>query len=139
MRRSVQRPIVGQVARYEGYYAPHWEIAHIEVRVSRIRRVYFGVMLGVGIIFAFQFNIMRPIATAPFVMLILLLVAMPAKEWWSPRFPSDFELDPNASGGPIVFDGIVTKRGLYGHRGLMRRRVEIVSIVDYRPSQMNPT
>jgi hypothetical protein len=131
MAHSVQRPLVGQIARYEGVYRPHWEIGHIGIRVTRTRKLLGGAVPALGFLGAFWLGLIGPIEAAVFTGLLVGLAAMPAEEWWSPAFPPEFEGGLDDEGGPIEFEGIVTERGRYGHKGVMRRRVEIVRILLY--------
>ncbi len=134
---SVQRPVVGQIARYEGIYRPGWESGHIGVRVSRNRKLLVGAVAGLSLLGAFWAGFFSPLSTAMLASVLVLLVAIPAEERWTPSFPPHFEAELEDEGGPMEFDGIVTKRGLYGHKGCMHRRVEIVRILHYQPRRTN--
>jgi hypothetical protein len=133
MVRTVQWPVVGQIARYEGTYRPHWEIGHIAVRVARVRKLLAGAVAGLGLFGAFWIGFCGPIEAAVLGGVLVLLLGTPAEEWWSPSFPPGYEGGLEGEGGPIEFEGIVTRRGWYGHKGIMRRRVEIIRIIKYLP------
>lgn len=129
---AVQRPMVGRIARYEGVYRPHWEIGHIGVRVSRIRKLLVGAAAGLGLLGAFWLRFFSPVEAIVFAVVLVLLMTPPAEERWSPSFPPDLRAEFEGKGGPIEFEGIVTERRWYGHKGMMHRRVEIVRVLQYQ-------
>jgi hypothetical protein len=136
--RLVQRPVVGQVARYEGTYRPHWEIGHIRVRVSRARRLVVGAAVVLAALAGWAVGLVGPLGLVPLGGLAVGLAALPAVEWWSADFPPGFEGGWDGPGGPIVFDGVVTGRGRYGHMGMMQRKVEISRVVRYALAEPSP-
>jgi hypothetical protein len=133
MVRSIQKPLVGKVARYEGVYRPHWEIGHIAVRVSRVRKL-FSVAAGTMVLLAF-FWLEFGGWVETLIMLggLCLVAATPSEERWAPRFPPNFEGTLDDGDTPIEFEGVVTVPGWYGHKGIMRRSVEIVRVLRYTP------
>jgi hypothetical protein len=133
MAGGIQTPVVGQVARYEGDYRPHWEIGHIGVRVSPVRKLLAGGLVGVVLLTLLLFGwIKLPVAGIAAAVVTVWMV-MPAEDRWSPHFPPEFGGDLDDEGGRIEFEGVVTERGLYGHRGFMNRSVEIVRVLRYEP------
>jgi hypothetical protein len=131
MAQSVQKPLVGQIARYEGVYRPHWEIGHIAVRVSRARKLVLGALAALGLLLAFWLGFLSPVDVSVFGGLLALLVITPAEERWMPCFPPGSLHDLDDEGGPIEFEGIVTARGWYGHMGYLNRGVEVVRVLRY--------
>jgi two-component system, cell cycle response regulator DivK len=133
--RSVQKPVIGQLARYEGEYRPHGDIGHVSVRLSRASKLLPCALGALGLLAAFWLGIFTLLETSAVAALLVWLLAMPPEEWWLPSFPPSFQRDPEDGGGFIEFDGIVTERGRYGHEGMMRRRVEIVRVLHYEPNR----
>jgi two-component system, cell cycle response regulator DivK len=131
--RSIQRPVIGQLARYEGEYHPHGEIGHVSVRLSRVSNLLLGVLWALGLLATFWLGIFTFLETSVVAALLVFLLTLPPEEWWLPSFPPSFQREPEDQGGFIEFDGIVTERGRYGHKGMMRRRVEIVRVLRYEP------
>jgi hypothetical protein len=128
MAPPIQKPLVGKAARYEGIYRPHWEIGHIEVRVSRMRRLLLCGLGLLGLLAALGGGILGPFETCWFAGLIVLLAVSPAKERWAPCGNAIIDMDSN-EGELIAFEGIVSTRGHYGHKGFMHRTVEILRLI----------
>jgi hypothetical protein len=58
-------------------------------------------------------------------------------EWWQPGFPEGFAPPGGWNDGgtfEITFEGTVSKWGSFGHRGSMRRTVEVHEVVSLAPS-----
>jgi hypothetical protein len=86
-----------------------------------------------------------------FLILIVARAALPNEERWAPYCPDTCEIGVDKrgrplmptnwedaledQGGPIVFEGIVSAPGRYGHMGIMRRRVEMVRILRYKKAE----
>ena len=95
-----------QPETYTGIYRPHWEIGHIQIPLAK-RSV----------------------------------IGFPTFESWCPRFAtgiSEVETDDDDlfQGGLqfiITFVGTPSRRGQYGHMGMMDRKVAIDSIVEITP------
>jgi hypothetical protein len=137
---ALQTPLVGQLARYEGTYRPHWEIPHVRVRVSRRRRLIRAtviVMFWLGVLWLRGLPLEGLLLGVAFFAVCLVV---PAEEMWAPLFSPgstcgslpqrvDFEIDYTPT--TIEFEGIVTALGRYGHKGCMERQVEIVRVLRY--------
>jgi hypothetical protein len=135
MARRIQTPLVSQLARYEGDYRPHWEIGHIGVRVSPVRKLLAGGLCGAVLLALLLFGRINLSVAGIAAGVLVVWMVMPAEERWSPHFPPEFGGDLDDEGGPIEFEGVVTQRGLYGHRGMMNRKVEIVRVLRYEPRE----
>jgi hypothetical protein len=133
MRRAVQRPIVGCVARYEGIWRPHWEISHINVRVPRKRRLAIEVAAGACLLVTFGIGFLDTFDLLYLGGVAALLAALPAQEQWSVNFPAVFSAELCERGGRIVFDGEVSSRGRHGHMGSMHRVVKIIRVLEFDP------
>src|SRR5690349_10019118 len=103
MAQSVQQPLVGQIARYEGVYRPHWEIGHIAVRVSRTRKLVLGALAGLALFVAFWLGFLSQVDVCVFAGLLAILVMTPAEERWAAFFPPDFVGCMDDRGGRIEF------------------------------------
>jgi hypothetical protein len=98
--------VASQPRTFTGIYRPHWEIGHIQIPLAK--RTVFG---------------------------------FPTFESWCPRFADDVreshDEDDDLSDRPrqfiITFVGTPSKRGQYGHMGMMDRKVAIESIVELKP------
>jgi hypothetical protein len=133
MTRSLQRPVIGQVIRYDGLYRPHWEIGHIAVRVSRARKLFAIAVCAVVLLVANRLEFTDSDHTCVLAGVLMLLGAIPSEELWSPRFPRGFEHDLEDGNSFIEFEGVVTARGRYGHKGIMQRRVDILRVLRFEP------
>jgi hypothetical protein len=98
--------VESQPKTYTGIYRPHWEIGHIQIPLAK--RTVFG---------------------------------FPTFESWCPRFADDdcesLDADDDLADRPrqfiITFIGTPSKRGQYGHMGMVDRKVAINSIVELKP------
>jgi len=143
----IQFPEEGIIKRYIGVYRPHWEIGHIAVRVPRapvsIRSLIFPAFVTLGLISLLWCGILEPFVSVAVLALLLCVEVgirfMPNEERWtlsiSPDCNFGFDYD---HGGPIEFEGVVSATGLYGHKGIMPRKVEIVRVVRCRSSRSRP-
>lgn len=135
MAQSIQQPLEGIVTRYEGIWRPDWEIAHIAVHVSRARKLRRIAFIGLGLLIVFVTGLVGPIETGYVFGLLTLVAAAPSTERWAPRFPPGSDIGLGEQGGPIQFEGIVSAPGYFGHKGIMRRTVEIVTILRYNEAE----
>lgn len=140
----IQKPIEGATATYVGVYRPHWEIAHIAVRVPRgrvsIRRLNFPVFFALAVLAGFVMNrvnlIEASVVVGLFAIVEFSLWMLPNEERWAPQFPAGSDVGHDETGGPIEFEGVVSAPGSYGHKGMMRRQVEIVRVLRYKNRQV---
>jgi len=130
---SIQTPLVGQIATYRGVYRPYWEIAHIAVRVSQVRKLP-RVAAAAGVLLLFLLlGVIGWTATLAAAGLLVVVALFPAEEWWAPQFPPDVDRRLLEGGvTPIEFDGIVSAPRWYGYMGLMRRTVDVIRVRPYR-------
>src|SRR5205807_2044722 len=60
----VQVPVEGKTAAYKGVYRPHWEVAHIAVRVPRagfsLRSLTFPTLVLLGALALFFCGLLKP-------------------------------------------------------------------------------
>jgi hypothetical protein len=132
MASSVQRPVEGVVATYEGVYLPHWEVGHIAVRVSRSRKLLGIACIALGLCAVYVLGYLNQIELIWVFAFLAWIAATPAKERWNPQFPPDCDVGLDHEGGAIRFEGIVSPRGRYGHLGFMRRTVTVVRVLKYK-------
>src|SRR5690348_1290695 len=91
MARSIQRPLVGQVAKYDGVYRPHWECGHIAVRVSRARKLLAVAACAVVVLAALWLGFIGSVEAFVVAGILALIAATPSEERWEPCFPLHFE------------------------------------------------
>jgi hypothetical protein len=132
MARPIQQPLVGVVARYQGVYRPHWEIAHIAVRGSRISTLCWAALMLLCSLVAFWLGMFGPKEFCVCLAGAAVLAAVPPEEHWAPNSSRDCKVALDEEGGRIEFEGIVSALGRYGHHGFMCRKVEIIRILRYR-------
>ena len=143
MPALVQVPVEGKTATYKGVYRPHWEIAHIAVRVPRVRFSLRSLTFPAFVVLAapalFLSGLLKPSDTCVILALYggleVILRLIPNVERWAPHFPPGCDVGPDEGGGPIEFEGIVSPPGAYGHKGSMTRKVEIVRVLRYKNCQ----
>ena len=134
MGLPVQPPIVGEVINYVGVYCPKADCILVRVPCSA-RKLIEGAATLVGLLVAFWLGIIG--WTALFVLgglgalFVGLHVFWGDVERWQPLLPMDFVVDLEDKGGNIEFEGMVSPRGRFGHKGEMHRTVEIVRIIRY--------
>jgi hypothetical protein len=137
MAQPVQRPVVGVLARYVGVFRPHWEIPCIVVRVSGVRKLFVLATLLSCLVLAVWFHLFETIEIGMFLVAISLLAVLPVEEHWALQIlpNSGFEVI-NEEGGPITFEGVVSERGSYGHKGIIHREVVIHRVLDTSESEI---
>jgi len=140
MFATVEIPQAGKAAIYSGVFWPHWEIGHIRIRVARKGRVLPVATCLLGVAVLWWFGFLTILGVAVLSSLVIALAASPAYERWSPRFPEGFfkssvdELSDDLYGNSymVVFEGIATERGWYGHKGIMHRKVQILRVLKWK-------
>jgi len=141
MPSKVQIPTPGRPVVYSGIFVPHWEIAHIRIRVSRRRLPIFeSVALSVGCLLFF-FGFLETVAFLVLGGYVTVRFALPCYELWATRFPDGFVKSSSRERAfeyllecgqhEIEFEGIVSERGRFGHIGSMNRQVEIVRVLKW--------
>jgi hypothetical protein len=135
MGLPIQTPVVGQLSLYQGLYKPHWEIGHIEIRVSRVKKILRGIVVSAVIATALGFGWIDYLATLLIAAALVVYLVTPAVEWWSVCFPIEHLKGEypdglnNLEAGPIEFEGVVSEPGRFGHKGIMRRMVTVHRVV----------
>ena len=126
--RVVQKPVPGRRARYAGVYRLDGATGHIAVRVPRTPTVVACALAALGLALCGWLGILSLLAVAVFATLLAIVLMIPAEERWLPTFALDVPCDLH-SGARIEFEGIVSAPGRFGHRGVMRRHVQVLRIV----------
>jgi two-component system cell cycle response regulator DivK len=115
---SVQKPVPGRRARYAGVYRLDGATGHIAVRVSRTPTVLGCAVAALGLALCAWLGILSLLAVAVFATLLAIVLAIPAEERWLPTFAPEVLCDLHG-GAP----------GRFGHRGVLRRHVQVLRIV----------
>ena len=128
MGTPIQKPIAEQLAVYQGVYRPHWEIGHIEIRVSRTRKLLIGAAISCCLLAMFGLEWLSLIPFLIFGAVTYFYCFLPSVEIWKPHFPAGLD---DLGSGPIEFEGVVSPPGIYGHMGMMHREVLIQRVLKY--------
>lgn len=135
MSYAVQCPISGCAVRYQGIFRPHWEIAHIAVRVPRSGKLATSASTLTVMIMLLGLSLLNPLFLLVFGSFTIFLLVVPAKECWamsfSPTARNDFQNAPEDIDLFIEFEGVVSPLGRYGHKGMMHREVNILRVFRY--------
>ena len=136
MKLPVQKPMAGDVALYEGFYCPHWEIDHVLVRVPRWRKLSQGAVVLCAVVLLHWIGWLTRTDVLIIGAPIAFLTFLPAYEKWQSIFPPGGPDGLDDKGGRIEFEGVVTSRGRFGHLGYLQRRVEVTRVIRYDPGQL---
>lgn len=129
---SVQYPLVGRVAIYQGVYSPHWEIGHIRVRVPRTRKLILISLFLTSVTSGYALGWLdRGILTILYGLAFYFGI-LQSEERWCALFPHGFGEILDELQYYIEFEGIVSPRGYYGHLGYMNREVQILRVLKLR-------
>jgi CheY-like chemotaxis protein len=131
--RPVNRPSARRLARYTGTYQSR-PVGHLVLRLPRVPALIACAVAACAGLASYWLGIVRVVDLGVLAAALGLILAIPHEERWLPFFPPSFKGDL-VDGSVIEFDGVASKRGHYGHGGMMRRTVQIVRMVRSEPNR----